>query len=644
MISHSMSLEDNKCKIVFDMTPKDVKCSRSNYTATHKGGDGTRDRYNIWEGVELVEAEIKVGDGEWVSYDTNRSPSVTVNDNGITVQARGLYSIKTMGYHHLCTDGTYPFFYYGNYSNRLNKYSYGDFTDSTPVKPKNNLWSIYALVPKDWDFHAVYWSDWAYIHGQNTSNWAHDSGKFEQRNANYESARNNNGWISDDGLKQISRKSCAFYFRKYYYDSVVSSGIVKEAEAPELTVYPAKGNSGQVKLTYKDKYGAGGRFWLRAYCGGKQTDIDNYDSSGLFHNDESWTYTVNFDNAFGTQYRGNDVYYEGWVRNEYGKESPGTGRKGVQRYNAPPTTPTGLEISSKNNIIYDEFTLTWTPSTDPDGDSITYEVWVRTTDEFGNRFKDSVVNNNVTGTNLNYNISSDPDGCTYEVWVRANDGLLYSDWSQSISFLKGSKPKSNLSLISPSVPNNNLYARTPRFIFYGYEINTIAVVNINGKEYSSDKDADNFVIDNTGKKFLFVPNESDIQDGSIKISAYLKNMYGSSKTSDTYSFNRVTGIDNITAKEITKGSLISKLQEYVKDKAKAYNQTLNFNQITAKETKITADIYNELTNNLKAINDSISNIIKSEDKKVIMESSPVDTNTINKESYWDAILHDINTI
>lgn len=46
MISHSTSIVNNKCRVTFNLRPKNVTCSRSNYTATHIGG-GTTARKGI---------------------------------------------------------------------------------------------------------------------------------------------------------------------------------------------------------------------------------------------------------------------------------------------------------------------------------------------------------------------------------------------------------------------------------------------------------------------------------------------------------------------------------------------------------------------------------------------------------------------
>ena len=46
MIRYTTRIQDNKFYVKFDLSPQDVKCSRGNYTAIHKGA-GTTSRNGI---------------------------------------------------------------------------------------------------------------------------------------------------------------------------------------------------------------------------------------------------------------------------------------------------------------------------------------------------------------------------------------------------------------------------------------------------------------------------------------------------------------------------------------------------------------------------------------------------------------------
>lgn len=640
MINHKTEIINNKCRITFDFSPKSITCSRKNYTATHIGG-GTTWREGIWEGIWLEKAWVKIGDDPWIDYGEQQVVSIDVSDNNVQVKAKARYSLKTMGYHYACTNGVYPFFYFGNYGDDISRYSYGNFKDGSPSKPKSDIYN-YVLVPKDWDYYSCEWVDWAYNHGKNTGNWAINNGRFEQRNSNYESARKSNGWTSDSGYGQISRKTCAFYFRKSYTDNATSYGVIKDTTTPKITVHPAKGNEGDVTVKYIDYNNAAGKLWLRAYCNGKQVDIDTFDRSGTFHNGGYWKYNINFDYWFGHEYEGNDVYYEAWAKNEYGKESPGTGRVGVQRYNGRPSIPTGLTVKGKNNIIYNDLTFNWNKSIDPDNDSVSYDIWIKTTSLTGYVIRDNIVANKINNTQYNYDISSDPDGCKYEIWIRATDNLLNSEWSTALSFKKGSKPNKTPILISPEIDNTNLYSSSPRFVFDNYDENCIFIVNINNEEYNNRDNSNYF--SSEGNKIMFLTPKKYLNTTSIFIKAYLKNEYGISNISKLYKFNKLKAIDKIKTNEISEGYLIEMLQNYINDKAKSYNKHFNFTKIIPKTTYISCSIYNELVQALKDINDNINSILNNNTFDITMNSNTITSGTKNENKYWDYILDDINTI
>lgn len=198
MIRYDTSIRDNKFYVRFELSPQDVQCSRGNYTAIHKGAGSSRQ--GIWEGVELHKVYGRVNSSNpWVDLNKNYNPEIYTHENGDSIQLRAIYRIKTMGYHWQCTDGTYPFFYYGNIGGNPNKYVHGYFTDGHAGTPTNSLHSTHAIVPVDWKHVSTEWSNWAYNHAKNTNNYAKDYGNYEQRNGNYEGANASNGWISDSG-------------------------------------------------------------------------------------------------------------------------------------------------------------------------------------------------------------------------------------------------------------------------------------------------------------------------------------------------------------------------------------------------------------------------------------------------------------
>lgn len=639
MIKYSTKIENNKFVVNFDLTPKDIKCSRSNYTATHKGA-GTTSRYGIWEGVKLVKVQGRVNTSSaWKNYGTNTKPSISTSNNGDTIQIKATYQIKTMGYHWQCKNGTYPFFYYGNVGGNPKRYSKGHFTDSKPATPDNNLYNIHALVPKDWKHVGSDWSDWAYKHGQATQNWAFDSGRYEQRNANVEAATSSNGWISDSNLKQQWRKSCMFTFQKEFTLNIKSSGIVKDATTPVLTVHAAKGDSGKITVKYQDKNKCKGHIKVKAYCKDKTADVMTYSNSTHFSNGVQKDITVDFMKLFGENYRGNDIKYEAWAQNDYKKESKSTGKKGGHRFNGRPSIPTGLFVKGEEDIIYNNVIFSWNASTDPDKDSLTYDIHLIANSENGTKIKDLVIANKVKTLSHKYSIANDPDNCNYKFKVRASDGLLKSNWSSELAFKKGAKPTGSIALISPNIDNSILFCNRPRFVFDGYDGKSIFVVNLNGKEYNSRDNANMFTIG--GNKIMFC---TTITDTVIKISAYMKNEYGKSGISRTYIFEYKNINYDIKENEIATSVSINNIIDIIKTKSKAYKTAVNIDNLTSKQSIITAKEYNACYNILKAINDRINNMINTNVFDVTMSSNLVNVGDSNDDALWDNLIKDIKNI
>lgn len=638
MIRYTTRVEGDRFIAKFNLSPQDVSCSRGNYTATHKGA-GTTSRYGIWEGVQLVEVWGRVNESNpWVNLGTNVSPEIYTTANNNTIQLKAKYRIKTMGYHWQCTNGSIPFFFYGNIGGRPTKYVHGNFTDSHAVAPTSNLHGIHAVVPKDWKLVATEWSDWAYKHGQATSNWEVANGRYEQRNGNTEAATSSNGWISDSGYKQAYRKSCMFTFEKEFTVlDIKSSGISIDATTPILEVIPTKGSSGQLSLTYKGD--APGKIWLQAYCLDKKVIINDYDTSVDYVNNKKVTYTIDFEKTFGSNYEGNDITYEAWARNSYNKESAGTGKKGGHRYNGRPSIPTGLYVTGKNNLIYDKIKFSWNASIDPDDDKVIYDLWLKAVKPDGSIIKDNYIAKNLDALSFDYNIANHPDDTLYYFYVRAFDGLIYSEWTNHLTFTKGAKPKGTLNLISPVVDETNLYADKTRFIFEGYDGQSSVAVNYNGTVYTSTANSDMFSIQ--GDKVGFKKDTS--KDKNIKLQAYLKNKYGISERSPEYIFTRIDARNNISSGEFIKANLVAQIQKQIIDKAIAYKIKTNISA-SVKDSIIEASDFNKCVKALKAINDSINNIINNDKFKVKLVSEEVNTEQFINSILWENLIKDIKKI
>lgn len=641
MITRTTSIVNNKFQVTFDFQPDNIVHSRTNSKGTYKAthyANGTTKRQGIWEGIEIVDVQTKIGGNAWRSHGTSRFVTVETSDNNVEIQAWAKYRLKTMGWHWNDFTGTYPFFWFGNVSNVVTKYRKGYFTDSYPSPPGNEH-SVCA-VPADWKYVNCQWADWAYKHGQNTNNWAFDKGRYEQRNGNYESARENNGWISESNLKQMYRKSMMFNFEKIYTNSVVSSGIAVNPQTPELTVHYAKGDSGKVTLKHIDKAGVNGKLWLRAYCGDKQVDIDTYDSSGTFASGSSWTYNVDFNHYFGESYRARDVYYEGWTKNLLGYESPSTGRKGVHRYNGRPYVPTGLRIESPDGIIYNKITFKWDPASDPDEDSVVYDLWVRLTTKDGQVLKDDYIVRGLNSLQMDYDITHVPEESTIAIWVRSSDNLITSEWSPVVEGKKGAVPKGTLVMIVPCL-SGNLYNTRPRFAFSGYDGESEFILSCNDIEYSTIKNPDLFTKSND--KVIFKPNFNLPIDKQFKCFAYMKNKYGNSRNTPIYKFIIKTPTENITEDDIIKALNVKNVQTLINDFGIAYNKKFEYTE-AIKNNIVTAKIFNECVDFLSSINTFINDIIPNNIFDYEFKSKKVSSGDINDDMLWDNLIEEMKNI
>ena len=642
MIKSSTQIVNNKCVVSFDFTPQDVTYSRSNYTATHKGG-GTTSRLGIWEGIECVEAQIKIGNDAWKTYSlpSNKIVSVEVGSNNVNVQAKGKYRLKTMGYYFKCTDGSLPFFWYGNVGGTAYKYQKGSFKDAASNKPDGSFHSVNACVPADWTYIKAEWSDWAYKHAANNSStqWKFDSGRYAQRNANKLSATYANGWISDSGYKQSYRKSSLFWFEKWFNASATTSGIAVNPGLPVVEVPAHKGDTGNVVLYYKANNSGNGYIAVQAKCNDKIVDIATYSDSPEYGHDWKKTYTPDFNSIFGSSYRANDVYYRAKAKNKAGYESAWTGWVGVNRYNGIPSIPTNLQISGVNGLLYTTAKASWNKSTDPDGDTVVYDIWLKAISPNGTVTKDDFIVRGHNALNYDINISHYEDGTQFIVWVRASDCLITSDWSDTVTFYKGSKPKKTPALICPVYADTTIYANRQRFGFT-YDGESSCVVTFNGVKYDSDSNPDMFSLGTSN--FIFKP-KTTIPAGNVSISAYLKNAYGVGPTSQTYNFTKKVLVDKFNVDDVIKHTPIKELQSIIIELAKAYKFNNEFALATMYDY-YEASQYNNCYNKVSEINNYINNLVSDSTFDYSLTTEAAVKHEINSVKLWKELIQDITNM
>lgn len=645
MIKYSKAIVNNRCQITFDFTPQNVKYSRSNYTATHIGG-GTTKRRGIWEGIECIEAQIKIGNEAWKKYSipSNKKIVITVSSNNVVVQAKGKYRLKTMGYYFKDTTGTYPFFWYGNIGGVEYRYQKGSFRDSAANKPDGNFHSTNACVPADWKYIKAEWSDWAYKHAEATSDYPKSNGRYAQRNGNTTAATYGNAWISDSGLKQMWRKSCLFWFEKEYLsDKVTTSGIAVDPKPPTIKVIPAKGDTGNVEFYYNSNNSGNGKIQVEAKCSNKTVTLMTYANSPDFGDQWKKTLSPDFNSLFGESYRANDVYYRAKAKNVHGYESAWTGWTGVHRYNGRPTVPQNPKAVGKDGLIYNRVVLSWNASTDPDGDSLYYQLHIVARDIKGNQLKNGFIHERLFATSYEYDISSFPDGTNFIFTVKASDGKITSDWSKQVLFKKGSKPMSVVALIAPVKSGTNIYSTRPRFGFEGYEDEAVAHVVFNDKEYDSATHPDLF--DCKGSKFIFKPN-FDLKDGAVTIKAYIKNPFGESNHTQVYKFTKKTAIKKFEKGDIIYAKDIEAIKTIVNDMFVAYTKGDQEKPEIPVGTDmiILAKAYNEMLNIVKTINDYINKIIPNGKFVVEITNDGVNQKEIIMDNDWIELISNITSV
>lgn len=194
-------------------------------------------------------------------------------------------------------------------------------------------------------------------------------------------------------------------------------------------------------------------------------------------------------------------------------------------------------------------------------------------------------------------------------------------------FEKGSKPTGIVKLISPSVDETNLYSDKCRFTFDGHDEVSNFIVNINGTEYNIKQHPSLFTIQ--GSKVMFRANISNMT--SVNIYAYLRNEYGTSEKSSVYRFNKKSSYDNVVEGHVATAAVIKEIQNQIKDKAKAYGINYSFTDIIPKKTYVSASIYNECYDALKAINNELNSIINTSTFDVTMISNRISSISLHDD-------------
>ena len=591
MITQTSGISNNQFYVDFDCSPKD----QSFYGVKHPVS--RTDRHGIREGITLIESWYRINGGAWQSKGASAKFRVTAASNGVKIEAKARYELKTMGFH--WDNHKYPFFFFASNASSLRWPS------------DTYLWSNFARVNKDWKKHSVSWSGWCQKNAAATSSTWHSSAR-EYRNGQSGSQ----GWRSDkntgsNGTIQEYRRSIMMAFRKDFTSSAVtSSGISTATGAPTISAPWSIGDTGTVVLYYKDPNNIAGRIWVRAECNGKNYDIATWDTSPEYYNDWKKTYTINFTTAFGEDCRGKDVKYYARAKNNYGSQSEQVSA-GPQRYNARPTTPTGAVTSLSGSTL----TMSWNASSDSDGDAISYCVYPYA------YLNGSWVQQKGTGKDSGYwttsrsmtmSTSSFPEGTRFKFRVWAWDGRIYSpSYAESGTSEKGYSVKAAQFLY----PKSSVASSRPRIVISVPETPDNAPVTThikwNGVWYNSVDHSSYFSVTGsaTGRTHRQVFRPPNSFSGSTTIEFKTSNSIStSSSTSKT-----ITHISSMPSVLAQKGEFVTSdhieiVLPLIRAQASAYGVPHGTSSITIPSagTIINSSHINQITSAIKTVNDGIN--------------------------------------
>lgn len=186
---------------------------------------------------------------------------------------------------------------------------------------------------------------------------------------------------------------------------------------------------------------------------------------------------------------------------------------GTLTRNSAPTAPKNFKVNASSVYVKNSVPLIWTASTDKDGDTIKYNISCSI-----NSGQYQYIAKGISGTTYTHNISSLNPGTRLDYYVEAYDTFnVYSSKTYISNTLYVNVPPSPPSFLLPYA-NRVLYTNEPRITFNagnshnGQKLKI--VIEVNGKEYSSDKDISYFdkTTYTSGEEGMFiVPNASQLK-------------------------------------------------------------------------------------------------------------------------------------
>lgn len=194
--------------------------------------------------------------------------------------------------------------------------------------------------------------------------------------------------------------------------------------------------------------------------------------------------------------------------------------------------------------------LTWNQTVDPDGQSVTYDIFVS---KDGGSY--TSVASKQSANSYSYSISSDAKGTKYKFKIRAYDGMAYSEEVESPLYRKDFKPE----LILPNTPCT-LYQNNPRIVFSKIKSSDIyTCVSYNNKSYNGKDNSSMFTTSSTdvSGEQAYVFNSTGLNIGSNTITIY--NTDGTFNSSSISLTINVENLDKSIVSEIITKALTDTL-------------------------------------------------------------------------------------
>lgn len=267
---------------------------------------------------------------------------------------------------------------------------------------------------------------------------------------------------------------------------IVSSWIYREKPPTAPTnVAPRSGHyESSVNVSWSQSSGANGSY-VQFYRVGL---IDNSDSIIKSWNVAETSFTCNdIASLIG---RGQPFKFKVVAVDNLGNDSEGA-YSGTLKRNSAPSDPKNFKLNTTSIYVKNKVPLIWNASTDADGDAIKYNIAYNI-----NNGSFQYLAKGLANTSYTHDISSLSAGSVINYYVEAYD--TFNIYSNKVYI--ATKPQVNIPPSKPSFllpyENRTLYTNVPRITFkvgesYN-EQNMKIIINVNGKEYSSDKDISYF--------------------------------------------------------------------------------------------------------------------------------------------------------